>query len=197
MANSGDLPARTAIPFAFLYTRSRSAVEGATRFQKLVFLGQKESELPEEYEYEPDDYGPFSIQLHSDIYWLADLGYIEKREESNGVGNTRHVFCLTRDGIQAAREFAERDTTGRIFDSATEVKREWGEKRVDDLLRYVYNKYEEYTTESDLDLDRLFDPEAKSQFLESDDGGDKFLGPGPGAFKEMNPTADELFSIDQ
>lgn len=195
MAPTGELPPRTAIPLAYLYTRNRSAIEGATRFQKLVFLGQEESELPREYEYEADRFGPFSSGLHSDIYRLADEGYVQRREELNGVGNTVHVFRLTRKGMQAAKDFAERDRTGRIFDSAEEIKRRWGDERLDRLIRYVYNKYEDYTTETELDMDRLFNPDSKSQFLEPDDE-DMYLGPGPGEWKELNPTAEELFSTE-
>ncbi len=193
MEDSRDLPPRTAIPLAFLYTRHRRAIEGATRFQKLVFLGQEESELPKEYEYEADQFGPFSRELHSDIYWLADQGYVEKKEESNAVGNTVHVFRLTSKGVKIAKEFVERDHTGRIFDSATEVKREWGDERVDMLLRYVYNKYDHYTTETELDTEQLRDTERESQFLES--SGDGYLGPEPGEWKELNPSAEELFSV--
>lgn len=193
MGQSGDLPPRTAIPLAFLYTRNRDAVEGSTRFQKLVFLGQEETDLPEEYEYRPDNFGPFSPGLHGDLKMLAQRGFVEKRTETNGVGNDRHVYRLTRKGIKSAQDFARRDRTGKIFDSATEVKREWGGKRIDDLIRYVYNKYDDYATESELDLDRLFDPESESQFLEADA---EYIGPGPGEWKDLNPSADELFSID-
>lgn len=166
------------------------------RFQKIVFLGQEESELPREYEYEPDSFGPFSAQLQSDIYWLIDRGYVEKEETVNGVGNTVHLFRLTRKGIRAAKNFAQRDQTGRIFGSAEGIKREWGDERIDRLIRYVYNSYDKYTTESELDLDRLFDPGAESQFLEYGKSDDDYLGPGPGQWKEVNPSAKELFSID-
>ena len=198
MGHSGDLPGRMAIPLAFLYTRNRSAVEGATRFQKLVFLAQKENDLPEEYEYEADKFGPFSAQLHSDIHSLLNQGYVEKNETLNGVGNTVHVFSLTTKGIRAARDFAQRDRSGRIFDSTKAVKRRWGDERIDHLIRYVYNKYDDYATETDLDLDRLFDSDSNSQFLEPEQGQEEedadYIGPGPGEWKDLNPSAEELFS---
>jgi uncharacterized protein YwgA len=196
MGESGELPARMAIPLAFLYTQRSEAVEGVTRFQKLVFLGQKESQLPEEYEYEPDKYGPYSRQLQSDIYELTERGYVEKNEVVNNAGNTKHVFSLNPEGIRAAKDFLGRDTTGRIFGSANEVKKEWGDERLGHLLRYVYNKYKEYTTSTELDLDRLFDPESESQFLDQEDGSEEYLGGGPGSWKDVNPSADELFSTD-
>jgi DNA-binding PadR family transcriptional regulator len=198
MVDSGDLPARTAIPLAFLYTRSRSSVDGSTRFQKLVFLAQKETDLPEEYEFEPNNFGPFSPGLASDLDRLRAMGLVEKREEPNGVGNTRHVYRLTREGIQVASEFADRDARGVIFDSAKNVKDEWGDSRIDTIVRYVYRKYEDYTDETALDTDRLFDSGTRSQFLEAEeeDDEDEYLGPGPGAFKELNPSAEELFPTE-
>lgn len=197
MVDSGDLPPRTAIPLAFLYTRNRSSVDGSTRFQKLVFVAQQETELPEEYEFEPNNFGPFSAGLASDLDMLRAMGFVEKREEPNGVGNTRHVYRLTREGIQAASKFADRDATGAIFGSAEEVKAEWGDSRIDDLVRYVYRKYDDYTDETALDTDRLFDSDARSQFLEAEEADeDEYLGPGPGAFKELNPSAEELFSTE-
>lgn len=196
MVDSGDLPPRTAIPLAFLYTRNRSSVDGSTRFQKLVFLAQEETELPEEYEFEPNNFGPFSQRLASDLDLLRARGLVEKREEPNGVGNTRHVYRLTRDGIQVAKDFASRDASGTIFGCAKDVKVEWADARIDALVRYVYRKYDGYTDETALNTDRLFDSESRSQFLEPDEDDDDFAGPGPGAFKEMNPSAEELFSLE-
>lgn len=198
MGESGDLPARMAIPLAFLHTCRREVIAGATRFQKLVFLAQEESDLPREYDYKPDRFGPFSPQLHSDISTLVEDGYVEETHETNAVGHTRHEFKLTDSGYRVAREFAAKDTTGRIFGSAEEVKREWGETRIRLLIQYVYNKYEKYTTSSELDLDRLFDPDAESQFLDSEgaEEGDDFAGPGPGEWQDLNPSADELFSTE-
>ena len=194
MGKTGDLPARAAIPLAFLYTRNRAAIEGATRFQKLVFLAQEESELPSEYEYQPDNFGPFSPTLRSDLRMLMVMGLVEKEGVENEVGNEVHVFRLTREGMQTAAEFAERDVTGRIFDSAKEVKQEWGQKRLDRLVQYVYGKYDEYTTDSKLDTERLHDPDSRSQFLEPSEAD--YVGPSPGEFMKLNPSAEELFSTE-
>lgn len=197
MGHSGDLPGRMSIPLAFLYTRHREPISGATRFQKLVFLAQQESDLPTEYDYEAGKYGPYSKQLQADIYELADAGYVEKVEVENSVGNTRHDFKLTTDGIEEAKRFARRDKTGRIFDSVQTVKREWGKTRLDELIQYVYNKYEDYTTSTELNLDQLFDPEAESPFLENgEDEEDEYAGPGPGEWQDVNPSAEELFSTE-
>lgn len=155
------------IPLILLYTDSSKSIDGATRFQKLVFLAQNEGRVPEIYQYNPDKYGPYSWELESDLRSFVDRGLIEINTQHNSVGNPKHRYALTDGGYQYVQRI--RDGYEDLFDELQEIKSRFNDRRLDDLLQYVYDKYPQYTTESELDLERLFDPEASSEFLKTDD----------------------------
>lgn len=185
----------TLFPIAFLYTNNRAAIEGATRFQKLIFLAQEETDLPEIYSFHADKYGPFSPEAHGDIHALVEAGYVQRDGVTNEVGNTKHVFSITTDGVRKAKSMISRDVSGSLFDPVGEIKETYNDEPLNELLRYVYNSYDEFTVETDLDLDRLFDPDARSQFLDPETDRD-FAGTEPGEWQALNPSADEFFSTN-
>jgi len=181
------------LPLIFLHTENDSSISGATRFQKLVFIGQQEQDkIPEVYSYHADKFGPFSPELHGDLNQLHEIGLIEKNTVTNEVGNERFDYGLTDEGIQKARGLLKHDKLDPVFDTVQMVKKEWNNKPLPEVLQYVYHNYQEYTTESELDLEQLFDPDTRSQFLKEDR---EFAGSEPGEWKKMNPSADELFSL--
>ena len=183
------------LPLVLLYTRSRESVDGKTRFQKLIFLAQKETEIPEIYEFEPDNFGPYSPGLESDLHSLDRMGLIEISMATNGVGNERYEYHLTTSGIKRVQQLLKQQRLKPVFESLDEVKGQYNSKSLSDLLHYVYRRYEEYTTETELDLDQLFDHSTDSQFRESD-SEDEYVGPGPGEWKTKNPSAEEFFSVN-
>jgi uncharacterized protein YwgA len=154
------------LPIALLYVEGREAVEGATRMQKLVFLMQEETEAPETYEYRPGQFGPFSPELAGSLAAFERKGYIERETVPNAAGHEKYIYSLTPEGIQVAKKMLKSDSYSRLFDHATEIKERFNTEPLDDLLQYVYGNYEELTTDTELDTDRLFDPEADSEFLE-------------------------------
>jgi len=159
------------IPIIILYTQDTAAIEGATRFQKLVFLAQEETRIPERYNYEPDKFGPYSWELESDLERVIEQGFVERNVDFNSSGNPRYKYSLTVKGIREAKNLLGRFDP--LFEELDKVKSRYNDQHLGDLLRYVYGQYPEYTTESDLDLDRLFDPEAPSQFHGTDE---EFVG---------------------
>lgn len=183
----------TLFPIAFLYTNNRNAIEGATRFQKLIFLAQEETNLPDIYSFHADKYGPFSPEAHSDIHALVEAGYIERDRVTNEVGNTKYVFSITTEGVRKAKSMIEQDGSGSLFGPVEKIKETYNDKPLNELLQYVYTRYDEFTVETELDLDRLFDPDARSEFLEPSIDRD-FAGTKPGEWKTLNPSADEFFS---
>ncbi|MFB6177752.1 MAG: PadR family transcriptional regulator [Halobaculum sp.] len=190
------MPESTLIPLTVLYTDGRSRVEGATRFQKLVFLTQAETRVPEQYPYHADKYGPFSPHLQEDLQELAADGLLGRTSETNAVGNERYVYSITPDGIRTVRRTVEAtDGLEQLLDSVQQIKREYNDEPLQHLLKYVYRNYESYTTASELDLDRLFDPDTESQFLDPEDPADQFSGPPPGEWKERNSSAEDIFSV--
>lgn len=189
------MPESTIIPLTLLYTQHRASVDGATRFQKLVFLAQQETDLPDKYSYHADRFGPFSPQLHSDLDELAQRGLLEWNDQTNEVGNTKYVYSITPEGIQFVQELLNRNQQiSAIFDTLQSVKKQYNDEPLQELLRYVYRKYPSYATETELETDRLFDPDTRSQFLEPDSES-SYVGTEPGEWKEVNSSAEDIFSI--
>lgn len=140
------------LPLALLYTDSRREVSGATRFQKLAFLAQKETDLDELFQFRSDKYGPFSPTLHSVLSKMEDRGWIKKQVETTSAGNEIHRFRLTQKGEQIARDWASRDEdeVDKIFRQANEIKQDFNQMPMERLLRYVYKRYPEYTDKSEI-----------------------------------------------
>lgn len=185
----------TIIPLAVLYTQGGSSVDGATRFQKLVFLAQQEGGIPDRYNYHADKFGPFSPQLHADLNELAGRELLQRNERTNEVGNTKYIYSITSEGIQLVQKVLEKDERmSTLFDRIQETKKRYNEDSLPDLLRFVYQKYPSYATESELVTSRLFDPDTRSQLLEPE-SQEEFIGTDPGEWKEVNSSAENIFSI--
>lgn len=189
------MPESTIVPLTLLYTRHRASIDGATRFQKLVFLAQQETDLPETYTYQADRFGPFSPQLHADLGELAQRGLLERNEQTNEVGNTKYVYSITPEGMGLVRRLLDRgDRISKVFEQLQNIKNQYNDEPLQELLRYVYRTYPSYTTESELDTGRLFDPDTHSQFLDPD-SEEEFAGTEPGEWKEVNSSAEDIFSV--
>mgnify|MGYP000096553559 CR=1 FL=1 len=161
----------------------------------MAVLAQQEENIPDKYSYHADKFGPFSPQLHSDLNELADHGLLQKNERRNEVGNTKYVYSITPEGIQKAQKVLQKgESISTLFAELQDIKKQYNEDPLPDLLRYVYNKYPDYATESELDTSRLFDPDTRSQFLEPD-SEKEFIGTEPGEWKDVNSSAEDIFSI--
>jgi uncharacterized protein YwgA len=150
----------THLPLLFLYTARSEAIEGATRFQKMVFLAQKEHNLKEYYEFRSDRFGPYSVDLRSDLEELEKRDYIERNVETTFYGNAKIVYSLTPEGVQKSKDLLTPENRS-VFDLVEGVKEEYNQKDLNDLLKYVYTKYNEYVEATDLDTTTLFDPDAQ------------------------------------
>ncbi|WP_135665329.1 hypothetical protein [Halorhabdus rudnickae] len=153
-----------ALPLLLLYTDESKAIEGATRFQKLVFLAQEETDLETIYSFRADRYGPFSAQLASDLDRLVEHGYVTRDIQTNELGKPREIYGLTTAGLQKARDLVRTQVRKPALDLVQDIKREYNNTPIQDLLRYVYHNYEDYVTATDLDVDALFDPDTKTEF---------------------------------
>lgn len=153
----------------FLYTHGRRPIEGGTRFQKLVFLAQQEHGLEELYEYDSDQFGPFSVELHKDLHRLEALGLAEKQEIELPNGNTRYDFRITQFGIERIQRLLQDGGGNDLFDSVQECKEEFNNWSLSELLRYVYNRYEEYTDESKLSESDLEDSDSHFEWVEPEE----------------------------
>lgn len=142
-------------PLALLHIGGAS-IEGATRFQKLVFLAQEETDLDSIFGFRPDKYGPFSPELAQTLEVLENEGYIERDVEQTRAGHERFNYRLTQKGVKAARGMAKDNQYKPLYENGKEVKKAHNEKPLDTLLKYVYRKYPDMTTETELDLEELY-----------------------------------------
>lgn len=75
---------RTDIILLFLKDKNNPII-GTTRFQKLLFLAEKEKHIlaeDEDFEFEAYNYGPASKKLYSDLEFLLNIGFIKKSDEN-------------------------------------------------------------------------------------------------------------------
>lgn len=143
-------------------------VEGITRLEKLVFLFERESALSElvqeSADYKAYLYGPFSRKVYQAVDSLSSAGLVvettvsseavdEAAESEAAIGDesgndfTARSFELTDDGwdyyrslLEELPDAAEADLSG--------FKASYERLPLRRLLRYVYESYPEYTTES-------------------------------------------------
>lgn len=142
------------LPLALLYVDGRREIDGATKFQKLVFLAQKETDIEESFEFRSDKYGPFSPELHATLDELENRNLIRKEIRRNRSGNEKYTYSLTGYGTEVLQKVMDKDEGGdfeQILENSDEVKKEYNRKPFDRLLRYVYSKYDEYTDKSELE----------------------------------------------
>lgn len=141
------------VPLAFLHAGSGS-IEGSTRFQKLVFLAQQETDMDDLFEYEGDRFGPFSVELAKTLNSLENRDLVEKGTETNRSGDEMHRYRITDRGRLVMNRILTDDDypdISNLMNQIETIKREYDSMSLDELLRYVYRKYPQYTTESELE----------------------------------------------
>lgn len=146
---------RKLLPIALMYVNGQEPIEGRTRLQKMVFLMQQkinERALAplngHDYEFVPYDYGPFSKELYDDLDTLIAEEFVEDAEEEFAPGKLRYEYYIDSDG----NDFVEDQQTSKdaqvIIDLAREIKTEYNDVRLSDLIDDVYSKYPEYAENS-------------------------------------------------
>lgn len=143
-------------------------IEGITRLEKLVFLFEHESALSgmmtESGDYRPYHYGPFSEKVYQAVSVLAAAGLVterststetdsDSREASEVIGEgsgdkyASRDFSLTDDGWSYYRSLIG-DLPPEAEELLAALKAQFGSIPLRRLLRYVYQQYPEFTTES-------------------------------------------------
>jgi len=142
---------RQVLLLLLLYAKNNEEVVGRSKLQKMLFLIQKEefkreplSGVVERYNFHPHFFGPFSDEVTDDIEFLRSLGLIEVKT-LRGV----EVFYLTEKGLKKMCDLIEEGKIPYFMLDATErVKKKWNRKPTEELTKYVYKHYPEYTTRS-------------------------------------------------
>lgn len=145
-------------------------LQGITRLEKLIFLLERETKsarwLTQNAEFEPYNFGPFSRKVYDAVETLAAAGIIsdsaQLAPDDMDTWETREVIGEVPGGSNpyTTRDFALTDRGWRYFsalekelasDSLEELasfKSRFASLPLRQLVRYVYLRYEDYTTKS-------------------------------------------------
>lgn len=130
-----------------LHGDNRYPIVGITRFEKLVFLTQKEvldksNIVTVKFDFGPDRFGPLSMEIYDELGFLKSVGMIEE-----GVGKK---YEITDKGIR----FLEKKTFERVSEDMrkriSNIKETHGKEELNDLLKYVYTTYPDFTVKSEI-----------------------------------------------
>ena len=160
----------------FLYVKGKTArlgdgIRGITRLIKLAFLLDKETKLSKlvksYYDFIPYKIGPFDPKVYQDLQVMEMAKLIRKHtyeytrnidcsdlkiDEGFKFNNVLTVYTLTEKGMRYAEALVKwankKDET--IVAKLQTLKSHYGQSSLKQLLRYIYKKYPEYTTESEI-----------------------------------------------
>jgi uncharacterized protein YwgA len=172
------LKERLDVLLVLLYLKGRTeqtaeAIRGMVRMMKLLFLVQKATgafkRLAFDYEFIPARFGPHSSEVYDDLQILNMAGLIKRTEfDEDGTPVIRRddhgqmpetefagvnaLYELTEEGQDFAARLVrhlESKETVLLGELAT-FKQQLARMRWQQIVAYVYEKYPEYTTESEL-----------------------------------------------
>ncbi len=141
------------------WSRPGDPIEGALRMMKAVFLLSLETRLRHYrgYRFRAYRFGPFADEVYEDLEKLKKKGLVEIsgpwRERDAARRKASPVrFRLTPEGLEAAKEVIERVRRADpdLVDEIRRVKSKLSWATRDEFLRYVYARYPEMTTKSEI-----------------------------------------------
>jgi uncharacterized protein YwgA len=129
-----------------LLTKCLGNLKGKTRFQKLVYLIQKEASSKEvpasSFVYEIHYYGPFSSELSTVLEKLASDHLLEEEMEMTPSGYMRYVYSLTEKGKRLVEDARKKRLISIELERIIEkVANDYGEKQLPDLIAEAYRRY--------------------------------------------------------
>lgn len=121
-------------------------VDGKTRFQKLMFLVQREAEENGieglGFNYEIYLHGPFSRQLNSVIDDLVNEGYLEEKTTETPSGYTKYIYTLTSRGRRLMKEAKTKKLLSpQMLKSIRNVLDEYGDLPLSQLVDEAYKQF--------------------------------------------------------
>ena len=169
-----------------LYAKNKEKIVGTTKLTKLLFLlVQTEvfKKFATEFDFEGYKFGPWSTKIFDLYETLADIGLVDKEIieqeghendfDQNKIGESNFypeekgisVYFLTKDGEKVAGVLYDR-LTNEEKKALEKIKREFNNKRLGDLIEFVYKKYPIYTTKSIIKERVLPEKSAEKAFRE-------------------------------
>ena len=146
---------RKLLPLALMYAGEEASIEGRTRLQKMVFLMQQrfkergESPLRSQpFEFIAYDYGPFSKDLYSELETLIERDEINDRKETTGGGSIKYTYSIKPQGREIVEAQLSTPQGQEIVELAQEIKEEYNEMFLSDLIEKVYSQYPSYAENS-------------------------------------------------
>ncbi len=147
---------RKLLPLALMYANDGEPIEGRTRLQKMVFLMQKELKQRDqsgavglEYDFIPYDYGPFSKELYDDLDAMIEQEFVDDTEEPLQSGKVKYIYEIENNGEELVGSESESwKDVDAIMQLAREIKKNYNDMLLSELIEYVYSEYPEYAERS-------------------------------------------------
>jgi uncharacterized protein YwgA len=127
--------------------RPNEPIKGKTRMQKLMFLTLQDRavkpEVKEEMKYFAHKAGPFSPDLWDNLEFLRlakvvdDYGYLEERDEN------LQEFKLSEKGMRLVEQL-RKEVDPKLLTFLQQLKTEYNNMPLRELLKYVYARFPEY-----------------------------------------------------
>ena len=133
-------------------TEDNAPVYGRTLLVKEIFLTIQEVLTKHSIKFQdpvfvPYKYGPYSFNLIDAVESMAMRGYIVRKGKR---GTRKEMFCLTDKGREVYKKLKDK-ISKRYPEFLKDLKEKrigWDELGTEGILRYVYQKYPNYTERS-------------------------------------------------
>jgi uncharacterized phage-associated protein len=150
-------------------------IQGTTRLQKLLFLMEREAKLKptrgDDFDFTAWKFGPVSKELYDDLEKLENLNLLESESVAEPSKTELDEYGLSFDDLMGEEESQSRDSFEEkryrlsekglewvrdhelhteAFDKIRRIKEKYGALSLQDLLHYVYTKYPDMTTASEI-----------------------------------------------
>lgn len=139
---------RTDIVLLLLYGDNAYPIDGNTRFEKLIFLTQKEIIdkwdiiMSSPFNYQADRFGPMATEMYDEIAYLKENGMLEEFGKNQ--------YRITEKGKRFVEKIIAKRVPQKIIEAIDAKKRAYDRTDLINLLRYVYEKYPDYTEKSEI-----------------------------------------------
>jgi uncharacterized protein YwgA len=157
-----------------------NSLGGITRIQKFLFLLENELGLKpsgDGFEFKAYKAGPYTPKIYDDLEFLENLGLVksevsglateaeaselsdiefdelmgdEAPDESKETDYEERLYCLTDDGKEKVEALLKDKNYEPIVEGIRKIKSKYSNYSLNDLLYYVYTKFPEWTTESEI-----------------------------------------------
>ena len=151
-----------------LTEQDRGRMEGITRLEKLLFLLEKETDatswLKEDAGFSSNNFGPFSAKAYQEIEMLTSAGLVEDSakltDSAEDTWETENIIGEKPADPYATRDLSLTDKGSRYYKALLselpegaegvvgELKRRFGSMPLRRLIRYVYQRYPDFTDKS-------------------------------------------------